>query len=201
MPSLEAVCGRLFGHPGWVSKALWGGALCFIPVLNLFSLGYLLEYTVRLRQNKEWHLPDWKEMEPVSLFSGGLQVFLLILAYAGCPVLIGLLASMLVDLLTFSFLGIVSYFPPWQRVHLCPFSFSIFHACIRSRRFIFGCMEGKSCITSCQGYGTEVNSPDYCLLGCPVTRSSLYTAFRSFLALWVLLAYSSALNFSKMNQD
>ena len=72
MPSLEAVCGRLFGHPGWVSKALWGGALCFIPVLNLFSLGYLLEYTVRLRQNKEWHLPDWKEMEPVSLFTGGL---------------------------------------------------------------------------------------------------------------------------------
>ena len=38
MPSLEAVCGRLFGNPGWIPKALWGGALCFIPILNLFSL-------------------------------------------------------------------------------------------------------------------------------------------------------------------
>lgn len=53
-----------------------------------------------------------------------------------------------------------------------PFSFSVIHSCIRSRRFIFGCMEGKSCITSCQGYGTEVNSADYCLLGSTVTGCS-----------------------------
>ncbi|MBT5715911.1 MAG: hypothetical protein HOI70_03270, partial [Opitutae bacterium] len=100
MPSLEAVCGKLFGHPGWVSKVAWGGALSFIPVLNLFSLGYLLKYTIQLRQNKEWDLPEWKEMEPIVLLTSGFQVFLLLLAYSGCPILLGWLASSLLDLLT-----------------------------------------------------------------------------------------------------
>ena len=44
MPSLEAVCTRLFGRPGWIPKVLLGGGLSFIPGLNLFALGYLFIY-------------------------------------------------------------------------------------------------------------------------------------------------------------
>lgn len=200
MPSLEAVCERLFGHPGWVSKVLWGGALCFIPVLNLFSLGYLLEYTVRLRQNKEWHLPEWKEMEPVSLFTGGLQVFLLILAYAGCPILIGLLVSMLVDALTFSVLGIVSYFPLAAGAFVAPFLFlSSIHIFVRDGLYS-DAWKVNLVLQVAKAMAPKLILPIIAFWGVLLLAVPLY-GFSFFLGTWVLLAYSSALNFSKMNQD
>ena len=40
----EAVCAKLFGRPGWIPKVLRGGALSFVPGINIFALGYLLTY-------------------------------------------------------------------------------------------------------------------------------------------------------------
>ena len=121
MPSLEAVCGRLFGHTGWIPKVLWGGALSFIPILNIFSLGYLLEYTIRLRQSRQWELPEWRDMEIPALFLSGSRALILILAYGGTPLLGGWLASELLDFLSFGLLGIVSYFPLVLAAFLSPF--------------------------------------------------------------------------------
>ena len=85
MPSLEAVCGRLFGRPGWIPKALWGGLLSFVPILNLLALGYLIEYTQRLRRLGEWELPDWRDQNFPVLFGEGIRAFLVFIAYAGFP--------------------------------------------------------------------------------------------------------------------
>ena len=73
MPSLEAVCGRLFGRPGWIPKVIWGGALCFIPVINLFAFGYLLEYARQIRHSSDWDLPDWNQHQFSTLFLNGFR--------------------------------------------------------------------------------------------------------------------------------
>ena len=62
MPSLEAVCAKLFGRPGWIPKVLWGGALSFVPGINLFALGYLLTYAQQIRHNRNFDLPAWSDM-------------------------------------------------------------------------------------------------------------------------------------------
>ena len=108
MPSLEAVCGRLFGRPGWIPKVIWGGALCFIPVINLFAFGYLLEYARQIRHSGDWDLPDWNQHQFSTLFLNGFRFFLLILAFVGCPLLVGYLLSMLILGMSFGMLGINS---------------------------------------------------------------------------------------------
>ena len=72
MPSLEAVCGRLFGRPCWIPKVIWG-ALCFIPVINLFAFGYLLEYARQIRHSSDWDLPDWNQHQFSTLFLNGFR--------------------------------------------------------------------------------------------------------------------------------
>ena len=123
MPSLEAVCGRLFGRPGWMPKVLMGGALCFIPILNLFAFGYLLEYARRLRQSNHWDLPDWTDYDVVTLFISGLRFLLLLLAYVGIPLLIGWLLSMVMLGLSFGLLAIIAYFPLAIACLAAPFLF------------------------------------------------------------------------------
>ena len=200
MPSLEAVCGKLFGHPGWVSKVAWGGALSFIPVLNLFSLGYLLKYAIQLRQNKEWDLPEWKEMEPVVLLTNGFQVFLILLAYFGCPILLGLLASSLLDLLTFGLLGIVSYFPLAAGAFFAPFLFlSSIHAFVRDGLFS-DAWRVRRIVQTAKKMSPQLILPVITFWGILLLALPLY-GFSFFLGTWVLLAYSSALNFSKMNPN
>ena len=200
MPSLEAVCGKLFGHPGWVSKVIWGGALSFIPILNLFSLGYLLKYTIQLRQNKDWDLPEWNEMEPIPLLSGGLQVFLLLLVYSGCPILIGWLASILLDLLTFGFLGIVSFFPLAVGAFIAPFLFlSSMHVFVRDGLYS-DAWRVKFVIEVARAMSPQLILPVIAFWGILLLALPLY-GFSFFIGTWVLLAYSSALSFSMMSQD
>jgi len=200
MPSLEAVCGRLFGHPGWVQKVLWGGALSFIPLLNLFALGYLLEYTIRLKQSKEWNLPEWREMEPAALFLGGLQVFLLILGYAGGPILLGWLASLLVNALSFGMLGIVSFAPLAFGAFAAPFLFlSSIHVFVRDGLFS-DAWKVSIILKIAQAMAPKLILPIIAFWGILLLALPLY-GFSFFIGTWVLLAYSSALSFSMMSQD
>ena len=123
MPSLEAVCGRLFGKPGWVPKALVGGLLSFVPFLNLLALGFLMEYGHRLRSRGTWELPDWREVNLPELLTEGFRGFVLLLGYIGIPLLAGWLVSGMIDILTFGLLGIVSFFPLAATGFVAPFLF------------------------------------------------------------------------------
>ena len=111
MPSLEAVCTRLFGRPGWIPKVLLGGGLSFIPGLNLFALGYLFIYGRQLRRSGRVDLPEWSEMNWPELFVCGLRLFGLLILYIGLPMLVGWIVSLLLYFLTFGLLGVVAYFP------------------------------------------------------------------------------------------
>ena len=200
MPSLEAVCEKLFGHPHWVSKVVWGGALSFIPILNLFSLGYLLEYTIRLRREKKWDLPEWNEVEPLPLFKGGLQVFFLLLAYAGIPILMGLLISLFLDALTFGVLGIASYSPLAVGAFAAPFLFlSSIHVFVHDGLFS-DAWRIKLVLEYTQVMAIRLILPVITFWGILLLALPLY-GFSFFLGTWILLAYSSALNFYKMNQS
>ena len=171
-----------------------------MPVLNLFALGYLLEYTVRLHQSREWHLPVWKEMEPMPLLVGGGQVFMLLLAYSGVPILAGWVISHLLDLLTFGMLGIVSYLPLAAGSFIAPFLFiASILAFVRDGLYsdawkvvlvlkVAQVMAPKLVLLVIAFWGIV-------LLGLPVYGLSF------FLGTWMLLAYASALNFSKINQN
>ena len=136
MPSLEAVCGRLFGQPGWIPKALLGGLLSFVPVLNVFALGYLIEYAQRLRRLGDSELPEWRDQNFQALFIEGLRAFVVLLSYIGIPLLIGGLLSKIFDFFTFGLLGIVSYFPIAIFGFIGPFLFlSAIHAYLRDGIF------------------------------------------------------------------
>ena len=114
MPSLEAVCAKLFGRPGWIPKVLWGGALSFVPGINLFALGYLLTYAQQIRHNRNFDLPEWSDMSIGELFMNGLKLFALLVAYIGVPLFVGWLVGILLFLFSFGFWGL----SPFSRLRL-----------------------------------------------------------------------------------
>ena len=198
MPSLEAVCGRLFGHSGWIPKVLWGGALSFIPIINIFSLGYLLEYTIRLRQSRQWELPEWTDMEIPTLFSNGARMLVLMLAYGGIPLLAGWLASELVGFLSFGVLGVVSYFPLVLTAFLCPFLIlSSINNYLQSSLFS-DCWDLRRIFASARSMWPDFILPVIAFWGIVLLGLPLY-GLSFFVGAWVLLAYSSAMYFGETN--
>ena len=196
MPSLEAVCGRLFGHPGWMPKVLWGGALSFIPVLNLFSLGYLLEYAVRLRQTRQWELPEWREMEVPSLLQGGLRMLLILAGFGGIPLLVGWLASELVSFLSLGLLGVVSYFPLAACGFVSPFLvLASMHAYLQDGLFSDS-WDIKSVLVSARETWPKLILPVIAFWGLLLLALPLY-GLSFFVGSWVLVAYSSALRLTE----
>lgn len=125
MPSLEAVCARLFGRPGWIPKVIIGGALSFVPVLNLFALGYLLVYGRRLRRSQQLDLPEWSEMNWPRLFIDGVRMLSLLSFFTGIPLVLGWILSLLLFFITFGILGVVAYFP----LAICGFLSPILFLC------------------------------------------------------------------------
>ena len=88
---------QLFGRPGWIPKVLLGGGLSFVPVLNLFALGYLMVYEAVLR-SQQLDLPEWSEMDWPSLFIDGMRMLSLLFCFVGVPLLVGWVVSLLLFL-------------------------------------------------------------------------------------------------------
>ena len=195
MPSLEAVCGRLFGRPGWVPKALWGGLLSFVPILNLLALGYLIEYTQRLRRFGEWELPEWRDQNFPNLLADGLRAFIIFLGYVGVPLLAGWLLSLIFDTLTIGLLGIISHFPLAIAGFIAPFLFlSAIHAYLVDGIFA-DAWQFQSIINRARKFWPRLALPVIAFWGIFLLAIPLY-GLSFFLGMWVLLAYSTALQFS-----
>ncbi len=86
-PSLEETLKRMGDEPGWGSKFLLGGLLCFIPILHLFTLGYLLQYARRIRKEMELTLPEWTGWG--TLFMDGLRMLVVWVLFFLVPCLAG----------------------------------------------------------------------------------------------------------------
>ena len=195
MPSLEAVCGKLFGSSGWMPKVLLGGLLSFIPVLNLFALGYLLEYTRRLRRFNQWELPDWNKMELPILLISGIRMLLLFLTWVGLPLLVGWILSILLQTLSFGLLGIVSYFPLAVTGFAGPFLLlSSIHAYLRDGLFSDS-WQIRRVVREAFDTWPKLYLPILAFWGIFLLALPLY-GLSLFMGLWVLLAYSTILQLS-----
>lgn len=188
MPSLEAVCARLFGRPGWIAKVIIGGALSFIPVLNLFALGYLLVYGRRLRRSQQLDLPEWSEMDWPRLFVDGLRMFALLFCFVGIPLILGWLISLLFYFITFGILGVVAYFP----VALCGFFAPVLFLCslgayLRAENFK-DAFQLKNIFNEARHSLKAFGLPVVCFWGIFLMALPLY-GLSFFIGAWVLIAY------------
>ena len=198
MPSLEAVCTRLFGRPGWIPKVLLGGGLSFIPGLNLFALGYLFIYGRQLRRSGRVDLPEWSEMNWPELFVCGLRLFGLLILYIGLPMLVGWIVSILLYFLTFGLLGVVAYFPLAICGFFSPMFFlSAFMAYLRHEEFR-DAFQIRILLQEVLSGWKPLALPVVAFWGIFLLAIPLY-GLSFFIGAWILIAYSSALrmkNFS-----
>ena len=198
MPSLEAVCTRLFGRPGWIPKVLLGGGLSFIPGLNLFALGYLFIYGRQLRRSGRVDLPEWSEMNWPELFVCGLRLFGLLILYIGLPMLVGWIVSILLYFLTFGLLGVVAYFPLAICGFFSPMFFlSAFMAYLKHEEFRDAFQIRILAQEVLSGW-KPLALPVVAFWGIFLLAIPLY-GLSFFIGAWILIAYSSALrmkNFS-----
>ena len=198
MPSLEAVCTRLFGRPGWIPKVLLGGGLSFIPGLNLFALGYLFIYGRQLRRSGRVVLPEWSEMNWPELFVCGLRLFSLLILYIGLPMLVGWIVSLLLYFLTFGLLGVVAYFPLAICGFFSPMFFlSAFMAYLKHEEFR-DAFQIRILLQEVLSGWKPLALPVVAFWGIFLLAIPLY-GLSFFIGAWILIAYSSALrmkNFS-----
>jgi len=198
MPSLEAVCTRLFGRPGWIPKVLLGGGLSFIPGLNLFALGYLFIYGRQLRRSGRVDLPEWSEMNWPELFVCGLRLFGLLILYIGLPMLVGWIVSILLYFLTFGLLGVVAYFPLAICGFFSPMFFlSAFMAYLKHEEFR-DAFQIRILLQEVLSGWKPLALPVVAFWGIFLLAIPLY-GLSFFVGAWILIAYSSALrmkNFS-----
>lgn len=198
MPSLEAVCAKLFGRPGWIPKVLWGGALSFVPGINLFALGYLLTYALQIRHNRNFDLPEWSDMSIGELFMNGLKLFALLVAYIGVPLFAGWLVGILLFLFSFGLLGIVAFFPIAVAGFFSPMLLlRALHAYLRHEEFA-DAWNVRVIVRSAFTDWKHLALPIVTFWGVFLMAIPVY-GLSFFIGMWVLIAYSSALrikNFS-----
>ena len=199
MPSFDAVIRRLFGQPGWTSKALLGGALSFVPVVNFLAFGYLLEYAFRVRGSRDLDLPEWNELGWSDLFFRGLQFTAIFAATFMVPLLAGWLASRILDLLTFGILGHLAYAPLGVMGFVAPPLFlSSLHLYVREGMFADAWNLREVLRLALAGV-RPLLIPILAFWGLMALALPLY-GFAFFLGSWVLIAYSTAL-FSSMGSE
>lgn len=196
MPSLEAVCSRLFGSRGWVPKVGLGGALSFVPVLNLFALGYLLAYARRLRRSNKFELPEWSEMNWVELFLGGLRIFFLLAIYAGIPLLLGWILSLALYFLSFGLLGVVAYLPLALCAFFSPVLFLGSLHLYLSHEALAEAFQVKFLLRIVRSTWKPLALPVVCFWGIFVLALPLY-GLSFFIGQWVLVSYFFSLRGKK----
>lgn len=102
MASFAAVCQRILALPHFTSRALTGGLISFIPIVNILALGYLLQFARRLRHG-HLSLPAWENWG--ILIRDGLIALLIYLVWAGIPMLLGFAISVVLSKI-FGFIGL-----------------------------------------------------------------------------------------------
>ncbi len=192
MPSFEAVCRRLFGQAGWMPKALWGGALTFIPIVNFVAFGYLMEYVLRLHRNRDPELPEWREFSILELFSEGSRYVGLLLGYVGLPMLAGWFLSSLLNLLTFGLLGVTAYSPLGIGALAGTVTFTAAVSVYAKDGLYSDAWRPREVLQLALSGLRPLAIPVLAFWGLCVLAVPLY-GFALFLGSWVLLSYSAAL--------
>ncbi len=103
MVSFDEVCKRIFTDPRWVPNALIGGVLSFVPILNIFALGYQYRYFEQVHRGGGFAWPDWNDWE--GLFFDGLRLLAIMALYGFLPVIVALWMVHLLGWLSLEIMG------------------------------------------------------------------------------------------------
>lgn len=131
-----------------------------VPVVHLFSLGYLYRLLDENRQGAPLTLPDWEDWH--RLFIDGLFFFLILLLFAGVP----LLATYFLSRLPFvNLFGPLSYVPMIPAiVAAAPLSAAALHRFQAHGRFA-DALEIKRLLRILQAEAREFAVPTFAFLG------------------------------------
>jgi hypothetical protein len=102
MVSFEDIGKRIFADRRWLPNALIGGLLSFVPLLNIFALGYLYRYFAQIHRGEGFGWPEWAEWE--GLFMDGLYFLAVLALYGLVPVLVPLGAADMLNQMGLGFL-------------------------------------------------------------------------------------------------
>lgn len=92
-----------------LQKILIGGLLMFIPIVNIFAIGYLYRYARQIVKTRKMSLPAWDAWG--KLFIDGLIFLGITVVFGVLPLLIGWVLSEGVRLITFDYLRWFPLFP------------------------------------------------------------------------------------------
>lgn len=115
-PIFEELFMRVIRQPGFGRRILVGGLLSFVPVINLFALGYLYRFARQVRRGGSVDLPDWDDWG--GLFVDGLRFLVPWLTYWLLPLglaalLSGFLRAIGLGALSYLLFGLVSLVAPF----------------------------------------------------------------------------------------
>ncbi len=123
MPTFDSIVERLIADRRFWSVVLLGGALCFVPVLNIFAFGYLYAYAVQVRRRGDLRLPDWRGWD--ILFIDGLRFLTIWLLFVAAPLIVAAIMGWLMTLFMGDFVKPTSWLLFSLTVVLAPVWFVI----------------------------------------------------------------------------
>ncbi len=109
MPSFEDLCRKLFCSPEAGKRLLLGGLLMFVPILNLFSMGYLYRFAMNFRETGRLELPPWEDWG--ELFICGLLFFCMLVVFFMIPIFLGWVLMNILLVLSLGILGFLAIIP------------------------------------------------------------------------------------------
>ncbi len=114
-PTLEDGTEDFLRHPDCFKHCLIGSLLSFVPILNLFALGYLYRLSQEVQTQKNFNFLPWEGWG--RLFAQGLVFMGFNAVFIGLPMLLAWLLKHLVILLSFNIMGFLANIP----IHLSAF--------------------------------------------------------------------------------
>lgn len=118
MNTINKIIEKIKSDREYIQKILIGGLLMFIPIVNIFALGYLYRYAGQVKSTGPVGLPTWDKWG--NLFLAGLIFLGIGFLFGLVPILIGLALSKGLNLITLGFLGWFPYFPLSIAVLIAP---------------------------------------------------------------------------------
>lgn len=188
MNTISKIIEKIKADQEYVQKIIIGGLLMFIPVVNIFALGYLYRYAKQVRATGRMELPNWDSWG--RLFCAGLIFLGIGLLFGVLPVLIGWSISGAIEKITFGYLGWFPYFP---------LSISLLIAPSLTLLAVFSILDGDSFEILFKKFGDyfrimgkhwkELTLGNVAFIGFCIVGLPLY-GFTSFISLMLLIPYT-----------
>lgn len=187
MLTFEEIFDKITMDKRWVQKALIGGLIMFVPIVNIFAFGYLYRIARNTFETRTIQLPEWEKWG--DMFREGLRFLAAFICYGLVPVFLGWVLSVLLGLVTLDLLGWIDYIPLSLSILIAP---SLFAAALcpllkdsNDFKSLLNCL---GYFKQCLAHWKKLIVPTLVLLGVLIVGSPLY-GFSIFLGFSVMVPY------------